>query len=129
MIDDARFFSSLHAVAVVTEINTINVPRSDAFFGTLVLFQKYSFRRNPLFQSFVVQIAYSFLNNLRSRLLSLIKKKLHIFDINCELFQKMDTVDGCRHLREYKEEEGLDAYKTVHAWFATPVSAAARRFL
>ncbi len=39
----------------------------------------------------------------------------------------MDTVDGCRHLREYKEEEGLDAYKTVHAWFATPVSAAARR--
>jgi hypothetical protein len=41
----------------------------------------------------------------------------------------MDTVDGCRHLREYKEEEGLDAYKTVHAWFATPVSAAARRSL
>ena len=41
----------------------------------------------------------------------------------------MDVAEGCRHLREYKEEEGLDAYKTVHAWFATPVSAAARRFV
>jgi hypothetical protein len=39
----------------------------------------------------------------------------------------MDGAEGCRHLREYKEEEGLDAYKTVHAWFATPVSVAARR--
>ena len=30
---------------------------------------------------------------------------------------KMDAMDGCRHLQEYKEEEGVETYKKLHAWY------------
>jgi len=39
----------------------------------------------------------------------------------------MDTMDGCRHLKEYKEEEGVEAFRTLHAWFVSPIISKARR--
>lgn len=39
----------------------------------------------------------------------------------------MDSMEGCRHLREYKEEEGVEGYRTIHAWFISPITAKARR--
>jgi len=39
----------------------------------------------------------------------------------------MDTSTGCSHLQRYKEKEGVEAYRCVHAWFATPVTSRARR--
>jgi len=38
----------------------------------------------------------------------------------------MDNSVGCSHLQRYKVSIGLEAYRTVHAWFATPVTSNAR---
>lgn len=38
----------------------------------------------------------------------------------------MDIKEGCSHLQRYKQAEGLDSYKTIHAWFATPITKTAR---
>lgn len=38
----------------------------------------------------------------------------------------MDTSTGCSHLQRYKQNEGLEAYRSIHAWFATPATSSAR---
>ena len=38
----------------------------------------------------------------------------------------MDTATGCIHLQRYKTNNGVEAYRTVHAWFVTPVNEVAR---
>jgi len=38
----------------------------------------------------------------------------------------VDTMEGCRHLQEYKEELGIEAYRMIHAWFITPINRKAR---
>jgi len=39
----------------------------------------------------------------------------------------MDTVTGCQHLQRYKQSDGVEAYRTIHAWFVTPVTSVARK--
>ena len=38
----------------------------------------------------------------------------------------MDSCEGCSHLQRYKSSNGLEAYKTIHMWFVSPVNAMAR---
>jgi len=38
----------------------------------------------------------------------------------------MESSSGCSHLQRYKASMGLEPYRTVHAWFATPVTSVAR---
>ena len=33
---------------------------------------------------------------------------------------------GCQHLARYKASTGVEAYRTIHAWFVTPVTSLAR---
>jgi len=38
----------------------------------------------------------------------------------------MDTSVGCVHLQRYKASTGVEPYRTIHAWFITPVNSVAR---
>jgi ubiquitin carboxyl-terminal hydrolase 22/27/51 len=39
----------------------------------------------------------------------------------------MDAATGCQHLQRYKQSEGVEAYRTIHAWFVSPVTSVARK--
>ncbi|XP_023347447.1 ubiquitin carboxyl-terminal hydrolase 22 [Eurytemora carolleeae] len=39
----------------------------------------------------------------------------------------MDTLEGCLHLRSFKEQGLIQDYKTIHSWFISPIHRTARR--